>query len=275
MKDFRYFDKAFNKKNLSSYRLNIQFSKYGLEYAINDTNKNKNIALRYKKFQNPDINPLENLKKVIEDDAFLNKKYKIVNFFYVSKESTLVPAEFFDRKHLKSYFKYNYILKKDEELHFNYIRETDAYNIFSISSELIRFIINQFPEIKIYHYTSNIVKSSIKRIGEYINHYDYISVCFKEELMNIAIVKNKELVFLNNFNYQTEEDALFYIMSVVQKLLINLKKTEVLMQGNIIRDSKLHKYLLEYIPDMKFLTSTSNFPFDDIEWHNFANILDV
>jgi hypothetical protein len=55
MQDISNFTESFNLRKLSSYYLNIQLSKYGIEYAISDVVRNQYVAVVSKAFQNPEL----------------------------------------------------------------------------------------------------------------------------------------------------------------------------------------------------------------------------
>ncbi|MBN2891927.1 MAG: DUF3822 family protein [Bacteroidales bacterium] len=274
MQDFSYFHESFNLRKLSSYFLQIQLCKLGVGYVITDTIRNQHIAIKHKAFENPDENILTNFQNAVKEDVYLNKHYKTVNFLFISEKNSLIPADYFDKKHLKEYFKFNFILSEQEEVHFNYIEKAKAYNIYSIPSTLINFLVNHFPEIRLYHYTTPLIKSTFNDVGAN-NAFDTIRISIQNQLMNIVIVKNQKLIFFNDFDFHTEEDAVFYIMSVMKKLLVNLRRADVTIQGTIEKNGKLHKYLLKYIPEIKFHTKfDKEFPFSQIPNHIFANLLD-
>ncbi len=274
MQNFSYFNDSFNLKKISSYYLQLQLSKHSISYIITDTIRNQHIAIKNKLFENPDEDILVNFQNAIKEDVYLNKHYKSVNFFFVSERNTLIPAEYFDKKHIKDYFKFSFVLSNQEEVHFNYIEKAKAYNLYSIPSILINFLVNHFPEIRLHHYTTPLIKATFNDTDGTQNVFDNIRASFQRNLLNIAIVKNQKLVFFNDFDFKTDEDAVFYIMSVVKKLFINNRRCDFTVQGLIEKNSKLHKYLAKYFPEVKFAEKyDKDFPFNQVPVHYYANLL--
>ena len=273
MQDFSYYHDSLNLRKLSSYYLQIQVSKLGIGYVISDPIRNQHIAIKKLTFENQDEELLINFQNAIKEDVYLNKHYKAVNFSFVSEKNTLIPADFFDKKHLKEYFKFNFIVSKEEEVHFNYIEKAKAYNVYSLPSVLVNFLVNHFPEIRLYHYTTPFIKFMFKEHSTE-NVFDSINISFQHNLMNVIIVKKGKLLFFNDFDYHTVEDAVFYLMNVIKKLLINTRKADVSIQGTVSKGDKLHKYLVKYIPNIIFITKTDKeFPFNKVPIHLFANLL--
>ena len=273
MQDFSYYHDSLNLRKLSSYNLQIHLSKSGIGYVISDPIRNQHVAVKKITFDNQEEELLLNFQNAIREDVYLNKHYKVVNFSFISKKNTLIPADLFDRKHLKDYFNYNFNKSANEEIHFNYIEKAKAYNVYSLPSVLVNFLVNHFPEIRLFHHTTPFIKLMFSEHSEK-NAYDSIKISFQDDLMNIIIVRKGELIFFNDFNYHSAEDAVFYIMSVVKKLFISIPKSDFNIQGTIFRDDKLHKYLVKYIPNIKFIYKTDKeFPFKKVPVHLFANLL--
>ena len=274
MQDFSYFQDSFNLRKLSSYYLQIQLCKFGIGYVITDPIRNQHIAIKKVTFENPEEELLVNFQNAIREDVYLNKHYKAVNFLMVSEKNTLIPADFFDKKHLKDYFKFNFILTKEEEVHFNYLEKAKAYNVYSMPSVLINFLVNHFPEIKLFHYTTPFIKSVFRDNENSKSVFDIINISFQHDLMNLIVIKRGKLVFFNDFDYHAPEDAVFYIMSVMKKIFIDIHKSDFTVQGTIVEGDKLHNYLQKYIPEVKFISkSEKGFPFMKVPVHLFANML--
>lgn len=274
MENFSYFHDSFNLRKLSSYYLQIQLSKFGVSYVISDVIRNQHIAIKNKNFENPEEDILVNFQEAVKEDVYLNKHYKTVNFFFISEKNTLIPADYFDKKHLKTYFKFNFNLSSKEEVHFNYIEKAKAYNLYSVSSTMVNFLVNHFPEIRLFHYTTPLIKSAFNE-AQGTKSVDNIRVSFQNNLLNVVLIRNDKLIFFNDFDYNTEEDAIFYIMSVMKKQQVKLKISRVTIQGTVKPSGKTHKYLLKYMPNVKFLTKFDmEFPFNQLSGHTFANLLD-
>jgi len=274
MQNLSYFHESFNLRKLTSYYLNIQLSKYGISYVISDAIRNLHIAIKHTQFEDSNINIIENFQNIVKDDVYLNKHYKAVNFFLANEKYTLVPADLFDRKHRKDFLKFNHVIDRDEEVHFSYIEKIEAYDIYVYPSVLINFLVNHFPEIRFYHTTTTFLNSYVE-INENSNEaFETVAINFMQDSFDILVLKNQRLIFLNDFNFNTEEDAVFYVMNVLKKLRLDISKISVTVQGNIVISSKLYKYLIKFLPHLKFRTKfQKKYPFEKVAPHLFANVL--
>ncbi len=275
MQDFSYFHESFSLKKISSYMLQIQLSKFGIGYVVTDAIRNQHVAIKNKPFDNIKEDIFVNFQNAVKEDVYLNKHYKSVSLLFVSEKNTLIPIQYFNKKYLKDYFKFNFVLSEKEEMHFNHLKKAKAYNIYSVPSVLVDFLVNHFPEVRLYHHTTPYIRSAFKAVDGAVGAFDYVRVCFCNDFMNISVIKNQKLIFLNNFNFCSDEDAVFYIMTVMDKLSIKLNKASFSVLGTIEKGSKLHKYLLKYISEVKFVERFDReFPFKQVPAHVYANILD-
>lgn len=275
MKDFSYFQDSFNLRKLSSYYMQVQLSNFGIGYTITDAIRNQYIATKSTSFKDKHESIYDNFLKAIKQDVYLNKHYKTVNFLYISKNNTLIPADYFDKKHLSEYYKFNFKMLPEYELHYNFIKDFNAYNIYSVPSNLVNYLVRQFPEVRLYHYTTALLNSAYKYVKNGENTHDFIKINFQNDLLNIIIIKNKKLVYNNSFQYTTDEEAVFFIMNVVKKLMINTKKAETVFQGTIQKDGQLHKYLSKYLFNYSFMSRyEKDYNFRELPPHILANLLD-
>jgi len=274
MQNFSYFHETFNLRKLSSYYLQILLSKTEICYAITDVVRNQHIAIKRKIFENPSEDILTNFQNAVREDVYLNKHYKTVNFYFASENNTLVPLDFFDKKNAKDFYKSNHTLLAGEEVQFNFIEQIQTYNLYSIPSILINFLVNLFPEVRLFHSsTSFLMYFSIysKKISSQLK---VVGINFNKNSFEIAVIKNQKLSFFNSFNFKTDEDAIYFLLNVFKKLDLDTKRQEIFVQGNIEHGNKLYQYLLNFIPNTKFVVKFDwEFPFKQVSPHKHALIL--
>lgn len=274
MNNFSYFHDSFNLRKLSSYYLNIELSKYGISYVISDAIRSQHIAIKTIQFEDPNTDLIENFQNVVKDDVYLNKHYKTVNFFLANEKYTLVPADFFDKGKKADFLKYNHAVNRDEEIHFSYIEKAEAYDVYAYPSVLVNFLVNHFPEIKFFHSTTILLNTYIKANQNSNDVFENVAINFQSNSLDILVLKQQNILFLNDFEFNTEEDAIFYIMNVLKKLKLDLSKISVTLQGKIVVSTKIYQYLKKYLPQVEFKAKfNKEFPFKKVAPHLFANIL--
>lgn len=274
MQNFSYFHETFNLRKLSSYFLQILLSKTEICYAITDVVRNQHIAIKRKIFENPNDDILSNFQNAVREDVYLNKHYKTVNFYFASENNTLVPLDFFDKKNSKDFYNNNHTLNNGEEVQFNFIEHLQIYNLYSIPSILINFLVNLFPEVRLFHSTTSFLVYFVNYSKKISSQQKVIGINFNKSSFDIVVLKNQKISFYNSFNFKTDEDAIYFLLSVFKKLDLDSKRQEIYAQGEIEHGSKLYQYLLNFIPNTKFVTKFEwEFPFKQLSPHKHALIL--
>ncbi len=274
MQNLSLFHETFNLRKLSSYLLNIQVSEEKLFYTINDAVRNQCIAVVSTEFENAREPIIDKFQNIVKNDVYLNKHYKTVNFLFVSEKITLVPADFFDKKYVKDYFKFNHFISPDEEVHFAYIEEIKAYLLYAFPAVLINFLVNHFPEIRFFHTAFPFIKNIHRIDSQFSDVFETVGINFFENSFEIFIVKKQKPILYNNFKFNTDEDAVFYIISILKKLSINLNRVRIFLQGSISEKSNIYKHLIKFLPQTGFVNKIDFlFSFKNTNTHQFVNIL--
>jgi len=275
MENFSHFDSAFNVNKTSTYHITIQFCPDGYAYCIKDTIRKQYVAVKNDDFsESSRTSYVDKIKDVIKSDAYLNKSYKSVDLIFRSEKFTLVPGELFNKSFLKSYFKFNLNYKDDEEIHFNRLKEADAYNLFAIPANITTFLVNKFPEVKFYQQGTPIIENLILKTKESKSDSPTVFInVFKDSLDFISVSKGK-LLFYNIFKYRTPEDFLYFILNNLKCLGYEANKTEFILAGDIDENSELYLKTYKYFANYKFAKVNSEYSFSfNIPEHKLTNIL--
>ncbi|MEA3450373.1 MAG: DUF3822 family protein [Bacteroidota bacterium] len=217
---------------------------------------------------------LVNFQNVLKDDVYLNKHYKAVNFYLTNEKYTLVPEDFFDRKHIKEYFKYNQYLAPEEEIHFTKISKAKIYDVFAYPMELTSFLVNHFPEVRLFHTTVPFIHYMLFLSEELNSNSEIFGINFYESSFDVFVLHKQKPLLLNNFFFNTDEDAVYYIMNVISMLGLDKTKISMILQGNITAQDKKFSYLKEMIINVRLARKFQReFLFKKIPPHFFSNML--
>ena len=85
-----------------------------------------------------------------------------------------------------------------------------------------------------------------------------------QSLFDIVVLKDSKILFYNNFEYQTKEDFIYYVLFVSEQLGLNTEEFECVLMGAIKKDDDLYSIVYKYIrhvsllPEDKMLYSYNN-----------------
>lgn len=259
MENFSEFDKSFSISKISSYKLSLQLSDEGYAYVITDTIRSLVVAMVNKNFEDKSgKNLLDKISIAIKEDVYLNKNYKSVDFLVNTPKFTLVPTEFFDKKHLKSFFKYGNVLHDYEEIHFNKLDFANTYCVFAIPSEMTTYLVNKFPEIRFLHQASLMIEKYLERGKKSKSEAPTVVLNVTKNYMQILTTEKNNLKFFNTFEQRGTTDIIYFLLNTLEKLNYQPHKVELILSGDIIGGKELHTKLIGYIQDVKFAVSDDN-----------------
>lgn len=279
MKNFFVFNEGFSKSKTASYILSLQLDEKGYTYTIIDTVGKIYAAVNHHNFDKKlaDKSISEKAESMIKEDLFLSKNYKSVYFSLLTHKSTLIPAEYFSKKNIKKYFTFNHYLDDYEELHFNYIKKIDAYNIFAIPSDLTTLLVNKFPEIIFVHQNHTIVSHIVDRAKKTKFKLPLININVNQNTLDISIYKDNKFTLLNSFLYNDENDFVYYVMNTLTQYGIKPTKSYINLSGVVERNTEFYYFIHQFFPNIKFLKLESGieFNFKDIDEHLVYNLLNL
>ncbi|MFC2116686.1 DUF3822 family protein [Bacteroidota bacterium] len=276
MLQFELLDETLDINKTSSLHLSIQVSLDGFLFAVLDPAISKYLCLKrysFDKTNNPD-QQYEEIHKIIHQDPFLQKSYQGVSFIQSETRSTLLPAALFDRNHLKLYFEFNHVLNDLDELHYNYLKQSDAYLVFPVHSEIANLCLKTWMNTKFFHQVTPLINDLIS--GEAAKE-KLAGINFNIDHFDIIVSENRQLIYHNNFRFRSEEDLLYFILFAFDKLGLDQEKTPVLLSGEIDKFSNQPALLKKYFRNLSFLPAPSEFryppAFHKIQEHSLLSLL--
>jgi len=229
MKNFFVFNEGFSKSKTASYILSLQLSNSSYSYTIVDPAGSRYAAVNHHNFDKKmsDKSLAEKAESMLKEDLFLSKNYKAVFFSVVESKSTLVPKEMFDRKQIKKYFIFNQPLDDYEELHFNYIKKADTYNIFAIPSDITTLMVNKFPEVIFVHHNNVFITDIITRAEKLKFKLPYIQINVNLNSFDIGIYKEDKFQMMNTYHYDNDNDFIYYVLNTLNQYDVKLNKAYI------------------------------------------------
>ena len=259
-----------------SYHLSIQADLDGFLFTLLNPTSGKYLGLKQYTFQylHSEEDLCVQIQKLLQDDPLLQFPYASVACMHPDLRSTLLPAALFDRNQLKSYFKFNHPLRDLDELHFNYLRHVDAYLIFPLYHEIANLYLKSWVNASFYHPVSALVE-------EVLGHGtgQAVSIHFYSRHFDIIVSDGQKLKFHNCYSYRTEEDMLYFILFVFDKLGLDQGNTQVFLSGFIDKFSGRPSFLRRYLKKISFRNAPSEFQyppvFDKIQEHYYTSVFKV
>ncbi len=279
MSELSFVDSKFDKNKSKQYDLSIRVSSDGFSFSIFDTNQTC-VALKCFSTlnQNSETNELFFFKQVLRNDELLNLHYHKANILWVSKDSVLIPNDFFNEQFAFDAFRLCHQIKQTDELLWNDMNALKAKNVFSMPAEFKDLLTKQFQNSAFYHHSTPFYNKAI--LHNIPDNHPTVFVNIQKSYFHIAVPDRNQKHFINHFVYKEDVDVVYFILNVYKHQKLNHERSKLVAEGLVQNESKLirllQKYLrfveIEPLPDK--LKIRKNIP--DQEYNNaFVNLLNV
>jgi len=276
MNDINLFDDNFSENLTSAYSLLFQVSYWGFTYCIFDNYNNKYIAIKHIDFINKlsDDSLRKRINEIIISEDILCKPFKNTKVILNTSKSTLVPASLFDIENLNTIFLFNHVLLDSEEIMYDKINN-DLYVIYSAPVYLKQIFVEWFNEIKFYHQSCSFIQNNLFLNKN--NNQTKVYVDVNNNNFDILVIESSNLLFYNTFSFINEDDFIYFVMNVYDKLKLNPETVEIILSGNITKDSENYQKIYQFIKNISFNSQADNFnyKFNEIPAHLFINITNL
>ncbi|MBI5220145.1 MAG: DUF3822 family protein [Bacteroidia bacterium] len=274
-------DETLNINSTSAYLLSMQAGMEGFSYCILDTSRNKYIALRHIPFTFEDINSddfCSQVTGIIDSDEYLNCKYKCVKFIMNTLKSILIPAPLFDKENLPAYFKFNHSYHETETLHYNNLKNAEACNVFSLPYSLVDILYMRFANAKLYHQATPFIENNLIKYKSKGNKQKvFVNIC--PSFFDILVIQSARMQLYNAFPYKTADECTYFIMYIYDQLKLDPETTELVLSGDIAKNSDLHFRIKKFVRNIQFEKLNDSFTysyiFNDVLSGFFVNLINI
>lgn len=253
MHDISFVDPQIN--NIANQEISIQVSLSGFSFSVHAEETKQCLLFRHYRIKNIMLidELIRKVEQLITTDSYLGRHYNSAKIYYISRNVTLVPQEYFDENQLKTYFEFNQNLAELDEIHYTLISEVGAYNVFSVHSYLTNIFYSRFKDVSFKHQSSNLIRYGKKVFG---NKNQGVLLGINKGFFDIVVFENGNLVLSNSFEYTNEMDFIYFYLYTLKQLKVDTSKIKVILFGEELE----HK---RFIDDIKDQTGNSVIP--DIE----------
>ena len=249
---FQKTDPDFDIYRTNEYKLSIQVSLDGFSFSVIQQSDNKLLATYFSPATVSSANFLgRRVNEWIDNQEILRNNFNETKLLYNSDKFTLIPGVFYNYEKQNNLVSFVFGKQAGFETRDNYMEETTANLVFSISGSLTEVFQNKFPGSAIYHPVSEINRK-IFEMGKHLEQN--IAVDFSKSSFNLLLYVDGKLQVANHYNFAHPNDVVYYIISVLRSTRLNIKNTPLLLSGEITKESELYTILQNFFNTIEFLT---------------------
>lgn len=278
MSEINLVDHSF-ENNSNELELSIQVGLNGFSFCITTLTDAVIKVFRFYPFDNAVLQEdiINKSSQILRQDDLLQLIYKEVRVIYISRQSTLIPNEFFHTDHLKKYLDFNQPIGELDEIYFNPITSLGSQHVFAIPSYFSNSFVEKYKNIKFYNQGTSLINFAVRSVTDEMALNVFIQL--NKEFFDIVVLFGKELIFYNTFLYVGPTDLIYFVLYALKQLKIDPKNAEFFISGEQADQPELMEVLSRFVPDMnkaKAPFSSAISPrLSSIKTHQFISLLNL
>ena len=229
------------------FQLFLELGQYHIAMTVVDPINNKLVDLEM-------INLNEEIKhslveSYLEYRGVDSKTCRNINLIFNTKEFALIPSSLHNPLFHRQLIETIHGDMLDLQFNADQLSFFDAVNVYGVQREINAVLDRFFPNAQRVHKNACIVKEISNQTD--ILPSQFIKTYFSPSHIDVLVVKNGKLQFLQKFYYETIDDAIFYILSLVEKFNLNKNSLGFYASGIIDHDSFILLELKKHFPSFK------------------------
>tara|TARA_R110002050_G_scaffold259412_1_gene398827 strand:+ start:509 stop:1366 length:858 start_codon:yes stop_codon:yes gene_type:complete len=245
------YDNSLNSENLKDCHLIISLSETGFSLLLSDLDKRKILLLALKA-------PLETSEKSLSldeiEDLLKSLPFKIdhcqstevlINF----NKFSVVPEHLYSKGSGKSILAYTCRLEKGDHIYTDHWPNSEAMLIYALPLSVVEWCKKSFNAVSFRHQAT-----AVEYLYQLYPKDKTFAFLFVEKTSaDLYLARNGKVFWYNKFNYQTEEDLLYYVLYTLEQNRFLATELELKVAGQVLKGEKLYKLLGRYIGSVKEL----------------------
>jgi hypothetical protein len=238
-----------NIKSFSIINLTIYFGYNEIDFIVYDDIDN--VLLDFTSFSYSETTNIDNIISNYFHDNKSYSSFNLITITHFNNLHTMVPLALFDKKNINDYLKFNSSLLENDEYLFDIIKKNESVNVYVP----LKYNITNLQEfgkiVKQNHYTTTLVNEVSKLEKNNLKPNLYLNI--NNSNIDIILISDNELKFINTFNYSTKEDIVYYVLFCYDQLNLNPENTPVVISGII--DKSIYSIVYKYIRNVSLYES--------------------
>ncbi len=233
----------FSELNQSTLNIHIKLNSITLSVTNNFSKKNIGfVHYPINNFLDADF-IISRLKTLKDEEELLNYKYEHIKIILYDNPFIVIPEEVTADEYPDYFQMYHQI--NPETVSEDLTLKNKIKIVSAISSKASKQFTELFDNYTIKNYQSDFINYLLNIQGKSKSIVAYINIL--EEKADFIVINGNELLFINRFEYTSDEDILYYVLSVFEQLELNVETNFVYFLGQIELNDSLHELLKKYI----------------------------
>jgi hypothetical protein len=269
-------DESLDAKSAGSYHLSILAGLDSFSCCVLDTKRNKYLALCSWTFQGVYSWQVlcDNIESIIKDSKLLKYDFKSVNAAVVHNRSTLIPNALYDAGAKEKYLQFNHTIEETDVVIADELKNLDTKNVYAVPACFEKLVGSRFKNARILHHSTTLLETLLLQSRNQGTKKIVVHVQISH--FEVAVLDGKQLLLYNSFSHQSSEDFIYYLLFVCEQMKLNPEQLELLLLGEIERNSAIYSILYKYVRNIKFGERSDSFEYsyklNELPKHFYYNL---
>ncbi|MDO9275197.1 MAG: DUF3822 family protein [Lutibacter sp.] len=261
--------------NLEDNYLSIQLSLDGFSFCVYNIAQDKIGVFAIYEFENSTGSPFKQLacvKELFSQEELLQLNYKTVFVTHFNNLVTQVPQPLFNKNSLPQYLQYTVKVLENDFIAYDELCNSEILNVYIPFVNINNFLLDTYETFVYKHSSTVLIENLLSQYKNLEGSFCFVNVTGKH--FEMVVIKNKKLEFFNFFSFGTKEDFIYYILFTAEQLNLNPEEFELILMGDIERESELYAILYQYIRNIKFyVPNNAALQLNEIPSHSHFTLL--
>ncbi len=190
----------------------------------------------------------EKISFLVNNYQLAQKKFERVIISILSKDFTLVPEAYSNSANLKDFLSFSSGLVDVKNPQVHTIKNVKF--CYAFDQDLIQYLERTFTQAVIKH--AGAINADLFFSNHSLQNCNlFLSV--NDGLIEIAAKEKNDLLFYNIFNYENNEDVLYYLLFMMEQFNLNPLQVKLIIAGQLQTTDDLLLSIKKYIKQVSFV----------------------
>lgn len=186
----------------------------------------------------------EAIQEVLVKHGIVGDNFKDISLSWFSPELSLMPIHIFTETKADAIYRSSFSkVINNNDIDYNRIVELSLVNVFDIPLWVKSFFVVRFPQIIIQHEMTHFLRGIFAGPTFKLNVY----VQLYATKLTLTVVQNNELKFFNSFDITSAQDAVYYLLFVLQQQGLDSQGGKLHISESVERTESVKKEIISYL----------------------------
>ena len=179
------------------------------------------------------------------ENSLLQTHFKKTKLSLFTQKFTFIPSEIFKAEDLAVYSKY---IQPDDsmDVHYSTIDSIGITVVYAVPKITLDKVSQYFPDAQIYPHLLPFLKGVDNGFSQIDSSLLFVN--FKPGFVEIAVYHHQKFQFYNTFEYQNDDELIYFILLAIQQNRLKLGSTTIKISGNVSAKSSSFERISAQFP---------------------------